>query len=124
MKKLLLVLLAMVIMLFSVPVFAMGPLMLNAHIAAWDREADTTVTGYYIYWRTVGGTAWPTTQRSPAILQPAVGVVPTFDLTILNLPNGSYEICATAYSMTGESGASNIVPFQVSIPASPANLKV
>mgnify|MGYP001428685610 CR=1 FL=1 len=48
----------------------------------------------------------------------------TYSITGFNLPNGSYEFAVTAYSATGESGASNIVPFVQGIPASPTNVRI
>lgn len=101
-----------------------GPLMLSAHTAAWDRSADVNVTGYYIYWRVQGTTVWVSTQKSVLVAQPVSGVVPAYNLLLLNLANGSYEICATARDAPGnESGPSNIVPFVQYIPVAPANLK-
>lgn len=68
---------------------------------------------------------WVNTQRSPVIPQPAVGVIPTYDLSGLNLPTGTYEICATALDAAGnESGPSNSAPFPWSLPASPSNLRL
>jgi hypothetical protein len=127
MKRILLVLFILACICYGPISYAQagpGPVMISAHTATWDREVDAQVTGYYIYWRTQGATAWVSTQKSTMISQPAVGVVPTYNLLTLNLPNGNYEIAATARDAAGdESGVSNIVPFVVYIPAAPANLK-
>jgi hypothetical protein len=106
------------------PAHAMGPLSVTLHTLAWDREADPLVTGYYVYWRTTGTTPWLNTQRSVAVLQPAVGTIPTFDLSTFNLPNGNYDICATAIDAAGdESGPSAVLPFTVYLPAFPMSLR-
>ena len=104
--------------------FAMGPLLAGAHTVAWDRETDPTVTGYYVYWRITGTTPWLNAQRSPVVPQPAVAIIPTFDLTAFNLSQGNYDICATAIDAAGdESGPSAVLPFPYPLPASPQNLR-
>jgi hypothetical protein len=126
MKKLIgMVVLAMVLAAGISPVQAMGPLMVAAHTAAWDRSADAKVTGYYLYYRAQGVTAWSNGQRSAVVPQPAAGVSPTLDILTLVTANGNYELAVTARNAAGdESGPSNIVPFVVEIPAAQTNLKV
>lgn len=129
-KFLLFLLVAMAIVAFSIAAcpkaHAMGPLTVAAHICQWDREPDANkVTGYYVYWRTAGTTAWSNNQRSPIVPQPPVGTVPSFELLNFNLPTGTYDICATALDAAGnESGPSNSAPFSPAYPASPQNFKI
>lgn len=131
MKRFIVLLAILTMVSMAAPVMAMGPLMVSSHTAAWDREADTpgiyTVSGYYIYWRVVHTPVnpWVNTQRSALVSQPAVGIVPTYDLTALGLANGNYELCATAIDTKGdESGPSNIVPFTWAIPVSLTNFVI
>lgn len=109
----------------SIPSHAMGPIMISAHTATWDRLNDANVTGYYIYYRAQGINTWSSVNRSVIVAQPTSGVIPTYNLLNLITTNGNYEICATALDAAGdESGPSNIVPFVEYVPASPANIKV
>lgn len=102
------------IILFSaVAACAMGPIFIGQKTAAWD--AVSGATGYYLYWRPVGG-AWDNTKR---ILTTASSV----DMVAGGIPAGSWEICATAYDPTSESGPSNIVAWSYVIIGSPPNLK-
>jgi hypothetical protein len=102
----------------------MGPLMVTAHTAAWDRSSEAIVTGYYLYYRPAGATTWSNTNRTPVIPQTTAGVTPTYDILTLVSANGSYELTVTARNAAGdESGPSNIVPFVVSIPAAQSNLR-
>jgi hypothetical protein len=118
-------LLLSVLMLFLISVlapsaFALGPKIVGASKAVWDPNTETNLSGYYFYWRTVGG-AFADTSR----ISVGVSVAPEVDLTKILWPaNGKYEIAVTAYDTAGnESGLSNIVPFDVSLPAAPANLR-
>jgi hypothetical protein len=105
--------------------FAMGPVMIGPHTAAWDRSTEAAVTGYYLYYRAAGATTWSNTNRSAVIPQPAVGVTPTYDILTLTSANGSYELAVTARNAAGdESGPSNVIPFVVAIPAVPSNARV
>jgi hypothetical protein len=115
--------LLLIIFGFFATACAMGPIQVAAHTASWDRETDTNVTEYYIYYRTTGTNTWNNSQRSTLIPQPSVGTVPSYDLLQLNLANGTYDICATALDTVGdESGPSNIVLYTQYIPANPANM--
>jgi hypothetical protein len=122
--KIVLMFVMMVIMGIG-PALAMGPVMIGPHTAAWDRSTQTTVTGYYLYYRASGATTWSDTNRSPVIPQTSVGVTPTYDILTLTSANGSYELAVTARNAAGdESGPSNTVPFVLAIPAVPSNARV
>ena len=104
--------------------FAVGPLMVDAHTAAWDPNTETDLAGYYVYYRpvTTPETPWDNSRRSAAV---AVSPTPRYDLLQLNMTNGRYEIMVTAFDTPGnESGPSNIVPFVVDIPGAPKNNRI
>jgi hypothetical protein len=118
-------LLVSILMLFLTSIlapaaFALGPKIVGASKAVWDPNAETNLSGYYFYWRAVGG-AFSDTSR----ISVGVSAAPEVDLTKILWPaNGKYEIAVTAYDTAGnESGLSNIVPFDWSLPASPKNLR-
>jgi hypothetical protein len=114
------------LILIAAQAFAMGPLWVGPSGLVCDRETDPLVTGYYVYWRVAGTTPWLNTQRSPLIPQPTdtTQLGCQYDFKAFNLPNGSYEVSATAvYAAGDESGPSNIVPFQIAVPQAPSNLK-
>jgi hypothetical protein len=123
--KAIVLLVAALVLALALPCSAMGPLMIDAHRVACDRNTEADMSGYYVYWRVVGATAWDNAHRSPLIPQVPVGQLGCpYDLMLFNLPNGNYEISATAIDVPGnESGPSNVVPFQVDLPASPSTLR-
>jgi len=121
MKKALLLAMVMLAVVISSPSYAMGPLTLDAHTAAWDASSSPGVDGYYIYYRLVGTAGWSDTRRSAKI--PITAPLQYDLITTLITANGSYEICATAVKGGAESGPSNIVPFVLDIPVSPVNLR-
>ncbi len=94
---------------------AMGPIYVAPKTAAWD--AVPGATGYHIYWRAPGVTTWDDAQRL------------TTNATSVNLidggiPQGQWEICATALDGVSESGPSNIVSWSYGIIRAPTNNKV
>jgi hypothetical protein len=105
------------LLIVSTPIVAscMGPIFIGPKTASWD--AVTEATGYYIYWRSPGATTWPTAQRAQTN---AI----TLDLVNAGVPQGSWEICATAFDAISESGPSNIVPWSYAIKSAPGNMKV
>jgi hypothetical protein len=103
------------VMLSVVTACAMGPIYTGSKTAAWD--AVSGATGYYIYWRTPGTTTWPTAQR-------ATTSATTLDLAGAGIPQGAWEVCATAFDSVSESGPSNVVTWNFSIRASPPNVTI
>lgn len=124
MKTILVILCFLAVLCLPVSSYAMGPLMVDAHFAVWNPNSETDLAGYYVYWRVQATPVnpWVNTQRSAAI---APSPTPRYDLLTLNLANGKYELCATAFDTAGnESGPSNIVPFVVDLPGAPASFRV
>jgi hypothetical protein len=111
------------LLLLASVVQAVGP---TPQTATWDREADTRIAGYYVYWRVPATPVnpWVNTQRSAMVPQAQAGQASvSYDLTALNAP-GSVEIAVTATDgKTLESGVSNIVPF-APLFAPPPNLRI
>jgi len=103
------------VMLSVVTACAMGPIYNGAKTAAWD--AVPGATGYYLYWRTPGTSTWPPAQRATT-----TGI--TLDLSSSGIPQGAWEICATAFDPVSESGPSNVVTWNFSIRAAPTNAKI
>lgn len=104
--------------------FAVGPLMVQAHTAAWDPNSETDLGGYYVYYRPVTSpvTAWDNSRRSTVV---PVSTTPTYNLLTIITINGSYEVMVTATDTAGnESGPSNIVPFVVDLPSAPKNNRI
>lgn len=125
MKLISIILITLIILIFSIftNACAMGPIMVTPHTAQWDREVDTKVTGYYVYWRLSGTNIWINTQRSIIVSQPITGESVSYDLLQLNLVNNIYDITVTATDSPGnESGPSNIAAYTVYIPSNPASL--
>lgn len=112
MKRLILILLIFLLPLSSC---GMGPIYTGAHTATWD--AVTGATGYYIYWRTPGTQTWLNNQRAQT-------TAVTLDLTAVGIPQGSWELCATAFDPVSESGPSNVVTWQYSVRGPPTNAKI
>lgn len=127
MKKIVIIISLLLVLLMASSCYGMGPLMVDAHKTVCDRNTEADTSGYYIYWRVTATppNAWDNAKRSPLIPQPPVGQLGCqYDLLNFNLPNGNYEIVATAIDVSGnESGPSNIVPFLVDIPNTPSGLK-
>ena len=124
MKKLILIVLAMI--LVASPVFALGP-KIDKDKAVWDQNTETDLAGYYLYWRTQADTfsdtnrvqVLPTNKASPT------HTAPSFNLGTLNLTSGNYSIAISAYDTAGnESGLSTEAPFDASLPANPSGLGV
>uniref|UniRef100_A0A6M3L3S4 Fibronectin type-III domain-containing protein n=1 Tax=viral metagenome TaxID=1070528 RepID=A0A6M3L3S4_9ZZZZ len=92
----------------------MGPIYTGPKIAAW--EAVAGATGYRVYWRAPGTQEWVDSQRAQTS-----GT--TLDLSSV-VPQGSWEICATAIDSVSESGPSNVVPWQYAIIGKPENARV
>jgi hypothetical protein len=90
-----------ILLVTAVTACAMGPIFVGPKTAQWDPVSGAT--GYYLYWRTPGG-SWDNTKR---IITTATSV----DMLAGGIPSGSWEICATAYDAVSESGPSNIVPW-------------
>uniref|UniRef100_A0A6M3IFH0 Fibronectin type-III domain-containing protein n=1 Tax=viral metagenome TaxID=1070528 RepID=A0A6M3IFH0_9ZZZZ len=92
----------------------MGPIYTGPRIATWDAVAGAT--GYRVYWRTPGTHEWVDAQRVQT-----TGT--TVDLSAV-VPQGSWEICATAIDAVSESGPSNVVPWQYAVITKPVNARV
>jgi len=121
MKHIFLILSLVFILFVPLSVYAVGPIMIDKHIAVWDANTESDLNGYYVYWRAPTGT-WDNARRSAKV---PVGPIPTYDLLQLNLPNGNYEVAVSAIDNAGnESGMSNIVPFPVDLPVAPKNVKL
>jgi len=113
MKKLLITII--LILIFPIYACAMGPIYTGPKIATWD--ASVGATGYYIYWRTPGTTPWVNTQR-------VITTATTLDLVSSGLPQGEWEICATAFNTVSESGPSNVVAWSYIIVPAPTNTRI
>lgn len=127
MKKALVILCFLAVLCLPVSAHAVGPLMVQAHTATWNRNVETDLAGYYVYYRPVTSpvTAWDNSRRSASVPQPAGTTLPVYNLLTIITVNGNYEIMVTAYDTAGnESGPSNIVPFAVDLPSAPVNAHI
>lgn len=112
------------LILLTAPAFALGP-KIDKRFALWDQNIETDLAGYYLYWRTQGG-SFSDAQRIVVLPTATAGgkPAPSYDLMGLNFPSGMYDVAVSAYDTSGnESGLSNIVPFDGSFPVNPKNLK-
>ncbi|MFH2074170.1 MAG: hypothetical protein ABIJ57_02310 [Pseudomonadota bacterium] len=103
------------LLLLPISACAMGPIYTGPRIATW--EAVTGATGYRVYWRSPGMQEWLDSQRVQT-------TATSIDLTTSGVPQGSWEICATAIDAVSESGPSNVVPWQYAIIGKPENAKI
>lgn len=123
MRKILSVLLVLAA-LIAVPAFAVGPMMVDPHTAAWDPNTESDLGGYYVYYRpvTTPATAWDNSRRSALV---AVSPTPRYNLLTIISANGTYEIAVSAIDTSNnESGLSVSVPFVVDLPSVPRNSRV
>ena len=107
---------AIILLIFILPIgsCAMGPIYTGPRIAVWD--AVPNAMGYYLYWRAPGAEGWPDTQR---VLTTAT----TLDMPAAGVPQGTWEVCVSAFDSVSESGPSNIVAWAYAIISAPGNLK-
>jgi hypothetical protein len=77
---------------------------------------NTTAYGTY----TSGGGAFDNTHR---VINGRIDTLP-YDLLLMGLTNGVYQIGAGAFNASSESGLSNIIPFTLAIPGAPQNLSL
>ena len=115
MKLMIKIVILLMVVLTPVMGACMGPIFTGPKTAVWDSVEGST--GYYIYWRTPGTITWPNTQR-------AATNITSLDLVNAGIPQGTWEICATAIDAVSESGPSNVVTWIYTVKSPPANTKI
>ena len=118
MKKLTITLITIVI-LTSITLFALGPKIDKAK-AVWDTNTETDLAGYYLYWKSVGG-SYSDSSRITNSTSPT----PNFNLNTLSLAPGTYTIAVSAFNTAGnESGFSNEVNWTNRVPTNVTNVRI
>ena len=124
MKKLSIIM-VLVLLVLSIDVAAIGP-KIDKSIAIWNQNTETDLAGYNLYWRIPSG-SFSDSNRVQVLPTDKVGThpAPSFNLAGLNLAPGNYFIAVSAYDTAGnESGLSDDVPFDASVPSAPIGLGV
>lgn len=117
MKKL--IMLVCLVLLIPTTSVCLGP-KIDKHIAIWDANIESDLTGYYLYWRTPTGT-FSDTNRVVVLKS----TNPQYNLLLLNLSSGLYVIAVSAYNTAGnESALSAEVTWNATIPGAPKNTKI
>ena len=115
MRKLLIAF-CMLFLLVGSSVYCLGP-KIDKHIATWDANTESDLTGYHLYWRTPTG-AFSDTNR---VTIPK-STNPQYELLALNLPNGTFVIAVSAYNTAGNESALSVeVTWNATIPGAPKN---
>lgn len=97
-------------------------LLANTVKLAWDRNAETDVTGYNVYRSTTTGTGYAKINAA-LVPQPSTGVVPAY--TDSTPTNAKYFYVVRAVNQAGlESGNSNEVVANPLAPNAPTNLNI
>jgi len=115
----------LVLLVLSIDVAAIGP-KIDKSIAIWNQNTETDLAGYNLYWRIPSG-SFSDSNRVQVLPTDKVGThpAPSFNLAGLNLAPGNYFIAVSAYDTAGnESGLSDDVPFDASVPSAPIGLGV